>query len=279
MRAVRAADVGFEQVGSMRDGILDQKHLLIGEEGSPCNYDLNMGLTGGGGWRTPRHRHNFDQYRYVLKGDYPYEDQKVLPEGWVGYFPEDVRYGPQDRPAGLETVVLQFGGASGNGYLSVAAREAANDALKAKGEFSNGQFHYVDENGEKQSMDGSAACFEEATGRKLQMGPGRYECAIAINPEAFAWSPTTEAGVDEKWLGSFTERGSRAGFVRIAQGSVWSASGFEAIAILFVTKGTVEVDGQTYDRCSAFEILPDDAPVSFKGTQDSEILIFTLHKF
>ena len=106
----------MDVVGSMRDGVLAQKHLLFGEDGSPNNYDLNVGLAGSGGWRTPRHRHNFDQIRYVLKGDYPYADKKVLPEGWIAYFPKSVHYGPQDRPEGLETMVLQFGDASGGGY-------------------------------------------------------------------------------------------------------------------------------------------------------------------
>jgi hypothetical protein len=97
MRVSKAADTDIEQVGTMREGKLDQKHLLFGEDGSPNNYDLNMGQTGGGGWRTPRHRHNFDQIRYVIAGQLPYTDTDVLEEGWVGYFPESVHYGPQER--------------------------------------------------------------------------------------------------------------------------------------------------------------------------------------
>jgi hypothetical protein len=55
----------------MREGVLAQKHLLIGKDGSPDNFDLNVGRTGMGGWRAPRHRHNFDQIRYVIEGRYP----------------------------------------------------------------------------------------------------------------------------------------------------------------------------------------------------------------
>ena len=40
------------RVGSMRDGVLDQKFLLSGEDNSPNNYLLNVGRTGGGGWRS-----------------------------------------------------------------------------------------------------------------------------------------------------------------------------------------------------------------------------------
>ena len=68
---------------------------------------------------------------------------------------------------GLWLMVLRFGGASGAGILSVARREAANEALKKKGEFKQGVFTYVDADGKRQEMDGSAACFVEATGEEL----------------------------------------------------------------------------------------------------------------
>lgn len=140
---MRISDVASAEggaVGSMRVGKLDQKFLLQGEDGSPNNYLLNVGLTGSGGWGTPRHRHNFDQIRYVLKGKYPASPHKIMGEGSVAYFPESVHYGPQDRPEGLEMMVIQFGGASGEGFLSTPRREEANEALKAKGEFKDGIF-------------------------------------------------------------------------------------------------------------------------------------------
>lgn len=140
---MRISDVASAEggaVGSMRTGKLDQKFLLQGDDDSPNNYLLNVGLTGSGGWGTPRHRHNFDQIRYVLKGKYPASPHKIMGEGSVAYFPESVHYGPQDRPEGLEMMVIQFGGASGSGFLSTPRREAANEALKAKGEFKEGIF-------------------------------------------------------------------------------------------------------------------------------------------
>ena len=78
MRVSEAATADSGAVGSMRDGKLDQKFLLLGEDNSPNNYLLNVGLTGSGGWGTPRHRHNFDQIRFVLKGKYPVSPHKVM---------------------------------------------------------------------------------------------------------------------------------------------------------------------------------------------------------
>src|SRR5205823_4501889 len=154
MRVAEASSVESGVVGSMRTGVLEQKFLLTGRDGDPNNYLLNVGRTGTGGWSTPRHRHNFDQIRYVIKGTYPYAKGKSMPEGSVAYFPEGVHYGPQDRPEGLEMMVCQFGGASGSGYLSVAQREAANERLTKKGEFKNGVFTYFDENGQPHNKDG-----------------------------------------------------------------------------------------------------------------------------
>ena len=71
MRVGEVATAPGGRVGAMRDGVLDQTFLLTGDDNSPSNYLLNVGRTGGGGWATPRHRHTFDQVRYVLKGRYP----------------------------------------------------------------------------------------------------------------------------------------------------------------------------------------------------------------
>jgi len=263
----------------MREGVLAQKHLLIGKEGSPNNYDLNVGRAGKGGWQAPRHRHNFDQIRYVIKGNYPYGQDKVLPEGWVGYFPESVYYGPQDRPEGLETMVLQFGGASGFGYLSVAQREAANEALKKKGQFKGGMFVYADEKGEQHTEDGSVACFEHATGRRLEFAPPRYEDVIVMNPSAYTWVPQSSEGLYKKWLGSFSERNARIGFIRLDPNAVYFGGEQRSIEILFQTKGRVVVDNQDYGPESAFEFLPNEGPIGMRAVEPSEFLCMVLHKF
>jgi hypothetical protein len=279
MRVSTAAETGSERVGSMREGVLDQKHLLFGEDGSPNNYDLNMGLTGGGGWGTPRHRHNFDQIRYVIEGRLPYTEKDVLEQGWVGYFPESVYYGPQARPEGLRTMVLQCGGASGAGYLSVAQREAGNAELAKAGEFKKGLYHYTDTNGETQTVDGSQAIFEHATGRKLEFAAPRYEDVIAINPEAYDWLPSADAGVSEKWLGSFTERNLRIGFLRLDAGAVYQAGQHPSIEILFQIKGQVSAGGEKYGPETGFEFVANEGPVPVEAIEPTEFLRAVLHMF
>ena len=279
MRVGTATDTDVEAVGTMREGKLDQKHLLFGEDGSPNNFDLNTGLTGGGGWRTPRHRHNFDQVRYVLKGRLPYSETDYLEEGWLGYFPESVHYGPQERAEGLQTVVLQCGGASGQGYLSVAQREATNAELNEIGEFTKGLFTYTDENGEVQTLDGSQAIFERAMGHKLEFATPRYTDVIAMNPEAYDWLPQGDTGVQEKWVGTFTERDFRLGFLRLDAGAVYQAGQFPSIEILFQIKGQVIAGGKKYGPETGYEFLANEGPAPIEAIEPTEFLRAVLHQF
>jgi hypothetical protein len=260
----------------MREGVLAQKFLLTGEDGSPSNYVMNVGRAGAGGWQTPRHRHNFDQIRYVIKGNYPFAKGKVLPEGWVGYFPESVHYGPQDRPEGLETMVLQFGGASGSGFLGIAEREAANKALASKGEFKNGIFTWIDDHGQRHNQDGSEACFEHATGRKLTFAKPRYDDVIVMDPSSYEWIPQGTEGVYAKWLGSFTERNTRLGFIRLDSNATFAAGQQSSIELLFLTKGKVEANGRGYGPHTAFEFRANEGPISLRALESSEFLCVVL---
>ena len=279
MRVGRASDVDSELVGSMREGKLAQKHLLFGEDGSPNNYDLNTGLAGSGGWRTPRHRHNFDQFRYVIEGQLPYSEEKILKKGWVGYFPESVHYGPQDRAEGLRTLVLQLGGASGKGYLSVAQRESTNKMLEEKGRFEKGMYYWTDSEGKEQSMDGSDACFENAMGQKLSFAEPRYTDVIAMNPDAYEWQPEGSEGTWVKWLGTFTERNTKVGFVKLDANAAYGAGQQSSIELLYVTKGSVAVGDTEYGPDTAFEFLAHEGPVALRATEDSELLAFVFPKF
>jgi hypothetical protein len=279
MRVSEVAKVDSSVVGSMREGVLAQKFLLMGEDGSPNNYLLNVGRTGAGGWTTPRHRHNFDQVRYVLKGNYPYGKNKVMPEGTIAYYPESVHYGPQDRPEGLEMMVIQFGGASGQGYLSAAQREAANQRLQSKGEFNKGIFTWHDEKGGKHNQDGFEACFEEAMGRKMAYAEPRYDDVVLMKPESYAWIPDDQPGVASKWLGSFTERNLRIGLTRIEAGSTFLAGGQNSLEVMFLSRGVVALDGHEYGLHSAFELMPEDARTALKASEETEFLRIVMPQF
>ncbi|RUX48998.1 hypothetical protein EOA33_13875, partial [Mesorhizobium sp. M4A.F.Ca.ET.050.02.1.1] len=188
-------------------------------------------------------------------------------------------YGPQDRPEGLEMMVIQFGGASGSGFLSTPRREAANEALKAKGEFKNGVFTWLDEKGQKHNMDGSAACFEEATGKKLVFAPPRYDDIVLMDTESYSWIETSTPGVFTKLLGTFTERGTRISFIKVDAGAIFNTGSRASIEVLFMSKGRITVNGKTYGEKTAIELLPSDGPVDIEAKDESLFFSVTLPKF
>ena len=106
--------------------------MVEGEPGTLDNFQLSFGQMGGD-FNSPRHRHNFEQIRYQLEGVLDYGRDGKLSAGMVGYFPEACYYGPQsqDPDISCKTIVLQFGGASGSGYLSQAEVQGRHGGAQA----------------------------------------------------------------------------------------------------------------------------------------------------
>ena len=103
------------------------RYLLTGDPDSRDNFVWILGKQDSD-FSMPRHRHNFEQLRLPLNGDMNLGDGMILKEGQIGYFPEGMPYGPQSDPLGSAKpgermqLVLQFGGTSGYGFMSVGAR-------------------------------------------------------------------------------------------------------------------------------------------------------------
>jgi flavodoxin len=176
-------------------------------------------------------------------------------------------------------MVIQFGGASGFGFLSTPRREAANDALKAKGEFKDGIYTWHDERGQKHNMDGAAACFEEATGKKLVFASPRYDDIVLMNSESYDWIETGTPGLFTKLLGTFTERGTRITLIKVDAGANFNTGSRSSIEVLFMSKGRITVNDKTYGEKTAIELLPSDDPVDIKAKDESLFFSVTLPKF
>src|SRR5262249_6359957 len=156
----------------------------------------------------------------------------------VGYFPEGVYYGPQVRKSGLLMLLCQFGGASGCGFMSKSQRKVGLEALKAKGFFEKGAFTYIDAAGQRHRQDAYEAMWEAVMGRELRYPEPRYNEIITINPENFDWEDSRATpGLSVKSLGSFTERNTRMGFLRLDRGAQFTPGKDETPQVLFLTKG------------------------------------------
>jgi hypothetical protein len=221
MKIVQADQLPFERGLEHRGGMFHYCRMLEGEPGTLGNFQLSYGKIGGD-FFSPRHRHNFEQIRYQVEGTLDFAREGKLEAGMIGYFPEGVAYGPQTQSAGKDvaTIVLQFGGASGGGYLSADEVRAGTVALRAEGEFKDGVFRRRADIPGKRNVDGYQAIWEYVNRRPMAYPAARYSRPFMMNPDHYQWVPLEQAaGVSEKLLGVFTERRSSAGFLRFAPGA------------------------------------------------------------
>jgi hypothetical protein len=270
MRVVREADVPFNNHDTgPRGGGLAFKHMLTGREGTLDNYLWVIAKSDGARY-SPRHRHNFDQVRYSLQGDLSIGTRKTVKEGEVGYFPEGTHYGPQDDAGQARTtLVLQFAGASGQGYMSQEQVARAQRELKQFGTFEKGIYHRTDGKGRK-NQDGFEALWEHVNGKKLVYPKQRYQEPVISDPRNFDWRPTEQDGVTHKNLGVFTERETRLGFFKLEPGAVWAQPREHAIRLSFVVSGCGTCGGTAYEDYTCVEGAPGDE-VTFTAERPSEI--------
>lgn len=221
---------------------------------------------------SPRHRHNFEQFRYQIEGEADYSATGILKPGMIGYFPEGVHYGPQKQGQGQELCVLtlQFGGPSGGGYAGRDAVIQATAELEKLGTFKDGVFHPNPGVPGKKNVDGFQAVWEHLNGRPLTYPKPRYEVPVLMHPENFEWVPVEgRPGAFEKVMGVFTERRAEAGFVKIDAGASYSGGGGRDI--FFVISGTGTVGGDSYRKFSAVQLDPDETAV-FNAAEATELL-------
>jgi hypothetical protein len=257
---IRHAEQGEETSSAIRGGDREFKTLLVGDENSPDNYRLVLARQTGK-VAAPRHRHNFDQIRMCLSG----EGQNFGPDRWirpgeVAYFPEAVAYGPEESDCQRLGITLQFGGASGNGFVSSRRTRQGMEELKQVGRFEKGIFYRDGEllPGQRRNQDSFEAVWEHVTQRKLEYPKPRYDEPILMRPLNFEWQGTDQAALQRKQLGCFTERLIELGLLRLIAGGQAHIAPRRGGQILFVTDGEGQVNGNALRRYSAFSLDPDE---------------------
>jgi len=227
--------------------------LLQGEPNTIDNFDFSISLTTED-FFTPRHRHNFDQVRYILKGEFSFDRGRVQKSRQLSYFCEGTYY-EQKGVGETETLLLQSAGASGSGYMSFDQLYGTARDLLAKGKFEGGVFTWQDENGKKHNVDGYQAVWEEVNGRKLTYPKPRYDSPVILNPDHFDWIPGVDSpGVDVRELGRFHERGLSVAQLRFAAGAKQAIAGVPSRTLLFVEAGSGTANGERIIEHSAVRI-------------------------
>jgi hypothetical protein len=274
MKVVQGDGVPLMRQLEYRGGLFHSRRLVEGQPGTLDNFQLGIGISQGD-FYSPRHRHNFEQIRVQIDGTLDYDRDGAMTAGIVGYFPEGVFYGPQSqKPDVVATAaVLQFGGASGSGYLSNVETRKAMEELKALGEFKDGVFRRREPLFGKKNADGNQAIWEHHHKRPLVFPKARYAKPIMIDPKNFSWvSVVGSPGAYEKLLGVFTERGTKAAQVKLDPGASYTGAG-RGVFLVLRGEGTI---GDTPLRPLTTLFLDWNETAVVKATAETEVMHFGL---
>ncbi len=272
MKVVQFDDVPLVRGLEHRGGTFHSRTPVAGEPGTPGNFKFSVSELGTD-YSGPRHRHNFDQYRFMLSGESDYGQDGPLRAGMLGYYPEGVPYGPQVNKTPISCAVLQFGGASGSGYLQPKEVKAGMEELKQFGEFKDGVFHRHEGVPGKRNMDAYQAIWEHVHGREMVYPKGRYDAPIVSDAASFDWAPVRGApGVSEKLFGVFTERRTEARLVRLAAGARYEVAGR---GVYLVLSGAGEAAGQQLKKYTTV-FLETGERGTLRASEETELLHYGL---
>lgn len=249
MKVQRYEDVPVAGAASkgFRSGDIEFRDLMVGDEGRPDNFGLQM-VDVPGGYATPRHRHNFEQVRIMLEGSFGFGPGQLQEEGSIGYFCEGTYY-TQDGRGKSKTLLLQIGGPTGQGFMSRRQLRAGIDALRARGEFVDGVYTWLDKNGKKHNQDSYEAVWEHVFGRAVGYPKPQYDAPILMRPERYRYSAVDgQPGVSIKRIARFNDRGLDLSQLQVAAGARCLLDAQSQPYLLFCIDGRGQIGGQSYVR-------------------------------
>jgi len=227
-------------------------------------------------YNSPRHRHTFQQVRYVVQGKMKY-GHEVYDVGDCLYLPEGAYYGPIKPVAAAEGgadqmhfVDIQFMGPSGIPYPEPDDVVNAQRELAKIGKFEEGIYTFP--TGRKR--DAYEAILEKLTGKEIEYPASRLANYVVMRSAAYLWvNHARFAGVAQKHLGFFFESGPNIKLVSVKSGAEIPAGRPVGHRALFLVAGEVEFNGETFRPLSYF-MLPGGEPfAAIKARADSEMLL------
>jgi hypothetical protein len=266
MDVVHAGEMpwGESLVAQRAGGEVAHKRLFEGEEGSPDNYMLVMAQEPKS-FFSPRHRHPWDQIRYCLAGKIPIAKGLYVEGGEIAYFPESARYGPQEGGEDRIVVLLQFGGASGQGFIGPDRVKQARLALAREGRFEGGVYFRNGTAG-RRNWDAYEAIWRHVMGGELSYAPPAYKTPIVMRPQALPWLEGAEEGVSMRSIGQFPHRGLSISAWQLQPGARHTLPSVRALRFLFVIDGEGACGTRSLRRWSAVRLQPgEETAVSAGG--------------
>ena len=264
-----------------RGNAKDSQALLVGEDDAPDNYRLGFSRQQGP-FYSPRHKHNFDQIRMVFGGGaMNYGPDQWIQPGELVYFPEGTPYGPQDYESERYGVTFQFGGASGQGYISIKRMREGVEALKPFGTFEKGVFTRTGDlaPGMKRNRDSYEAVWEHINGRPLAYPKPRYSQPILMKPKNFDWqSVPGQSDLSVKRLGCFSERQTEIALLRVTAGGRAQIAARPGVQLGVVIEGDGSIADKPLRQHAAFSLEANESGV-LTATSDLELLLVGLPIF
>ena len=272
MKIVQLDDAPLVRGLEHRGGTFHSRTTAEGAPGTPGNFKFSLSRVGTD-YSGPRHRHNFDQYRFMIEGQSDYGQDGPLNEGMLGYYPEGVPYGPQVNKTEIYCAVLQFGGASGSGYLLPREVKAGMEELKRFGTFKDGIFTRNEGVPGRRNTDAYQAIWEHVHARDMVYPKGRYDAPIIADANNFAWAPVRGVkGVSEKLFGVWTERRTEAGLLKLEAGASHTIEGH---GIWLVLSGAGECEGKPLQQYTTVYLL-DGERATLRASETTVFLHYGL---
>lgn len=268
--AVREADLPWVDIGvrpgynQRYQGFFDKQRRISARLGSLYAEPY---------YHSPRHRHTFQQVRFVLSGKMKY-GHEVYGPGDCLYIPEGAYYGPV-KPVETETgeqlhfADIQFEGPSGIPYPHPDEVVDAQRALAAVGKFEEGVYTFPD----GRNRDAYEAILEKVTGERIEYPPPRMNSYTVLKSGGMPWMnhPGLD-GVQTKHLAYFFETGPNIEMARVTKGSALPSSTPVGHRAVFLLSGLVRFDGKEYDGLSYFMLPSGERHDELRALEDSELL-------
>ena len=155
MHVIETAKIPWTLVSkSNRPGRVHRKLVHEGSVSPGVGYtaDLVRYEGGHGTFSAPRHKHNFDQIRYVVSGSPDFGHYQVASHGQSAFFPAGAAYGPETIEE-AEILLIQWG----EHWMTRAEHDETYASMQQVGEFREGYYVTVDVAGNEQRADGRNA--------------------------------------------------------------------------------------------------------------------------
>ena len=219
---------------------------------------------------TPRHKHGFDQIRYIISGAVKF-GRTLYGAGDCLYMPEGVSYGPEDCSVCEERLGLtvQFPGPTRIPFPHPADSSRARAELAKIGKFEAGLYTWPD--GRKQ--DGHEAATEYLQGHEISYPAPRYPEHVAMRSQAYPWVPLENIpGVSVKHLGYFNETGPNVKLLKLEPGACTPEGTAPCQQVRYLIEGDIVFGGDLFKPISCM-YFPAEVPYGSTMSRSGAILL------